>query len=211
MSDDAARHHVGPVSNARGIVPDGDRGDAEPGQVIEPGNTRLVPSNTGVVEDSCGNAQFCRNIGGINAAMGTVDDNRSRRFGSNTGNAVGDDHRCELCDRQSPLPQTSACRSCRVDEAKNSDAEGRSVSDADLRTGVCEPRRCVDIRRRRWLACRNTLAAGNLFPDRVPQPNGGLPQLDMGLVDLWPGARLITGDTTPLAAAVKSTPRATFD
>ena len=82
VSDDAARHHVGPVSDARGIMPDGGSWYAEPGQVIEPGNAGLVPSHPGIVEDSCRNAQLCRDIGGINAAVRTVDDNRScrRRF-----------------------------------------------------------------------------------------------------------------------------------
>ncbi len=60
-------------------MPDRGSGDAEPGQIIEPGNAGLVPSDPGIVEDSCRNAQLCRDIGGINAAMGTVDDNRSRR------------------------------------------------------------------------------------------------------------------------------------
>ena len=49
MSDDAALDHVGPVSNARGVMPDGGSGDAEPGQVIEPGNAGPVPSEPSIV------------------------------------------------------------------------------------------------------------------------------------------------------------------
>ena len=104
VSDDAARHHVGPVSDARGVMPDGGSRYAEPGQIIEPGNAGLVPPDPGIVEDSCRNAQLCRDISGINAAMRTVDDNRSCRVCSNTGDAVGDQHRRKLCDRQGSLP-----------------------------------------------------------------------------------------------------------
>ena len=107
MGDDAASHHVGSVSDARGVMPDGGSGNAEPSQVIEPGDARAVPSHSGIVEDSCRNAQLCRDISGINAAMGTVDDNRSRRFGFNPGDAVGGQHRRKLCERQGSPPRTS--------------------------------------------------------------------------------------------------------
>ena len=105
MGDDAARHHVGPVTNARGTMPDSGSGLAEPGQVVEPCNTGLVPSHPGVVEDSCRNAQLCRDVGRINTAMRTIDDNRSRRLRSDTGDAVGGQHRRKLCDRQGSLPK----------------------------------------------------------------------------------------------------------
>ena len=104
VSDDAARYHIGPISDARGVMPDGGSRNAEPGQIIEPGNTGLVPSDPGIVEDSCRNVQLCRDIGGINAAMRTVDDNRSCRVCSNTGYAVGDQHRRKLCDWQGSPP-----------------------------------------------------------------------------------------------------------
>jgi hypothetical protein len=72
---------------------------------MEPGNAGLVPSNPGIVEDSCRNAQLCRDIGGVNSAMGTVDDNRSCRLRSNPGDAVGGQHRRKLCERQgAPSP-----------------------------------------------------------------------------------------------------------
>ena len=137
MSDDAARHHVGAVADARGVMPDGGSGDAEPLQIIEPGNPGLVAPDPGIVEDRRRNAQLRREIGGINAAMRTVDDNRSRRLGSDTGDAVGDEDRRKLCDRQSSLPNGVTCRSCREHEAKNSHQEGTgqlamSISDVTL-------------------------------------------------------------------------------
>jgi hypothetical protein len=95
------------VPDARSFMPDGSSGDAEPGQVIQPGNAGLVPPHPGIVEDSCRNAQLCRDIGGINAPMGTVDDNGSRRLRSNTGYTVGGQHRRKLCERQGSPPQMS--------------------------------------------------------------------------------------------------------
>ena len=104
MSDNAALYHIGPVTDARGGMPDGRSGNPEPGQVIEPGNTGPVPPDPGIIEDSCRNAQLCRRIGGVNAAVRTVYDNRSGRVGSNTGDAVGNEHRRKLCDRQGSPP-----------------------------------------------------------------------------------------------------------
>ena len=104
MCYDDARHHIGPVSDARGVMSDCGSCYAEPGQIIEPGNAGLVPSDPGIVEDSCRNAQLCSQIGGINAAMRTGDDNRSGRVGSNTGDAVGDERRRKLCDGQGSPP-----------------------------------------------------------------------------------------------------------
>ena len=40
--------------------------------MIEPGNAGSFPPDPGMVGDSCRNAELCRDIGGVNAAMRTV-------------------------------------------------------------------------------------------------------------------------------------------
>ena len=70
---------------------DGRGGDAEFVQVIEPGNPGAVAADAGVVEDRRGGMELCREIGGIDAAMRGVDDDRAGRFRPDAGDAVGDD------------------------------------------------------------------------------------------------------------------------
>src|SRR6185436_12439090 len=88
----------------RRVMPDRGSGQPQPSQVVEPRDAGLVAADPGIIEYRRRHAQLRRDISGINAAMRTVDDDRSRRFGSNPGDAVGDDHRCKLCYGQITLP-----------------------------------------------------------------------------------------------------------
>ena len=102
MRDEPARHHVGAVADARGIVPDGGGRDAEPSQVIEPGDPGLVAPDPGIVEDRRGDAQLGREIGGVDAAVGAVDDDSTRRLGPDAGDAVGGQDRRQVGQRSLP-------------------------------------------------------------------------------------------------------------
>ena len=58
VGDDAARHHVGAVADARGVVADGGGGNAEPFEIIEPADPGLVAPDPGIVEDRRGDPQL---------------------------------------------------------------------------------------------------------------------------------------------------------
>ncbi len=96
VGDDAARDHVRAVADPRGVVPDRGGRNAEPGEIIEPADPGMVAPDPGVVEDRRRDTQLCRDIGGIDAAMRAVDDDRARRLGADTGDAVGDQDRAGL-------------------------------------------------------------------------------------------------------------------
>ena len=68
-----------------------DRGGryAEFREVVEPGNPGIVAPDPGIVKDCRGNTELGRDIGGINAAMRAVDDDRTFGFGADAGDAVG--------------------------------------------------------------------------------------------------------------------------
>ena len=102
MSHEPARHHIGAVADARRVVADSGGGNAEPFEVIETGDPGLVAPDPGVIEDCRGDAQLAREIGGIDAAMRTIDDDGTRRLAPDSGDAVGGQDRREL--RQRSLP-----------------------------------------------------------------------------------------------------------
>src|ERR1700676_971462 len=93
MRDDAARHHVGAVADPRRVMADGRGGDAEFVQVVEPANPGTIAADSGIVENRRGGTQLRREIGGIDAAMRRVDDDRAGGFRPDAGDAVGDDDR----------------------------------------------------------------------------------------------------------------------
>ena len=88
-SNDASRHHVGAVADARGHVANRGRRYAEFGKVVEPGNAGAVAPDPGVIEDRRRNAELGREISSIDAAMRAIDDNGAIRFGADAGDAVG--------------------------------------------------------------------------------------------------------------------------
>jgi hypothetical protein len=102
MSHEPAGHHIGAVADARGAVADGGGGNAEPLEVIETGDAGLVAPDPGVIEDRRGDAQLAREIGGIDAAVRTVDDDGTRSLALDAGDAVGGQDRRKL--RQRSLP-----------------------------------------------------------------------------------------------------------
>ena len=65
MGDDAARHHVGAIADARRVMADGRGSDAKFLQVIEATNPGAVAANASIVEDRCGDLEFHREIGSI--------------------------------------------------------------------------------------------------------------------------------------------------
>ncbi len=89
MGNDAARHHVGAVADARGQVPDRGGRYAEFREVVEPGDAGTVAPDPGIVEDRRGDAELRRQIRGVNAAMRAVDDDRAPGLGADAGDAVG--------------------------------------------------------------------------------------------------------------------------
>src|SRR5215467_13168238 len=101
-------------------MPDGGGRNAEAGQIIEPGNASSLPPDPRIVEDGGGNAQLRREIGGIDAAVRSVDDDRARRLSPDAGDAVGGQHRRKLFDSQQLLPGEVTLRSCRESQPKNS-------------------------------------------------------------------------------------------
>ena len=89
MGNDAARHHIGAVADARGHVADRGGRYAEFGKVVEPGNAGAVAPDPGIIENRRRNAELGREIGGIDAAMRAVDDDGAIGFGADAGDAVG--------------------------------------------------------------------------------------------------------------------------
>ena len=76
VADDAARQHVGAIADPRRVVADRRGGNAEIPQVVEPADPGVVAPDPGIVEDRRGDAELGREIGGIDAAMRGVDDDR---------------------------------------------------------------------------------------------------------------------------------------
>jgi len=66
-------------------------GDGQVLEVVEAADAGTVASDTGVVENRCDSTELRREIGGIDAAMRCVDDDRTGSFGPNASDAVGDD------------------------------------------------------------------------------------------------------------------------
>jgi Uma2 family endonuclease len=89
MSNDTMRHHVGAVTNARGVVSHSRGGDPKALEVIKSGDARVVAADTGVVEDRRPGLKFRGEVGGIDAAMRGIDDDRPRGVGPDTSDAVG--------------------------------------------------------------------------------------------------------------------------
>jgi hypothetical protein len=81
------------VADPRRVMPDGRGGDAQFFQVIEPTNPGAVAADAGVVEDRRGGMELRREIGGIDAAVRGVDDDRVGGFRPDAGDAVSDDDR----------------------------------------------------------------------------------------------------------------------
>ncbi len=96
MGHETPRHHIGAVADPRCHMPDRRRRNAEPGEIVEPGNPGFVAPDPGIVEDRRRDPQLRRGIGGINPAMRAVDDHRTLRLGTDAGDAVGDHDRCGL-------------------------------------------------------------------------------------------------------------------
>ena len=67
------------------IMPDRGGGDAECREIVEPGDAGLVAPDPGIVEDRRGDPELRREIGGIDAAMRAVDDDRALRLGRRPG------------------------------------------------------------------------------------------------------------------------------
>ena len=67
---------------------DGGGRDAEPLKVIEPGYSRLIAPNPGIIEDRRGDAELARQVSGIDAAVRTVYDHSSRGLSADAGDAV---------------------------------------------------------------------------------------------------------------------------
>jgi len=91
MGDDAAGHHVGTITDVRGVVADGRGGGAEVLQVVQAGNPGAVAADAGIVEDHSGSMEFCREVGGIHSAMRRVDHDRVDDFRADAGDAVSND------------------------------------------------------------------------------------------------------------------------
>src|SRR3974390_43952 len=104
MSDGAASHHVGAVTDARGLVTNRGSGDTEFLQVIETGNTRAVAANTGIVEDRGTGVQSRRKVGGIDPTMRGIDHYCASGFRSDPRNTVSNDDR--RSHRGAPHPAT---------------------------------------------------------------------------------------------------------
>jgi hypothetical protein len=102
MPHEPARHHIGAVADARGVIANGGGRDAEPFEIIEPGNPGLIASDPGIVENCRGDAELAGQIGGIDAAMGPVHDDSTRCLGPDAGDAVGGQDRRKL--RHGSLP-----------------------------------------------------------------------------------------------------------
>ena len=91
MADNAMGHHVGAVADPRRVVTDGRGGQSEFFQIIKPANPAAVAANAGVVEDRRGGMKLHREVGGIDTAMGGIDDDCAGGFRPDAGDAVGDD------------------------------------------------------------------------------------------------------------------------
>ena len=109
MGDDAARHQVRAIADPRRVMTDGRGGDAEFLQVIEPANPGAVAADSGVVENRGGGMELRREIGGIDATMRGVDDDRAGGFGPEAGDAVGDDDRSGHRCISAVTPQQQTC------------------------------------------------------------------------------------------------------
>src|SRR5262249_59134937 len=93
--------------------------DTEAGQIIKAGNAGTISPDSGIVEDGGGYAQLRCEIGGIDAAVRAVDDDRARRLTPDAGDAVGGQDRPKLFDSQQLLPGEVTLRSCRASQPKN--------------------------------------------------------------------------------------------
>ena len=83
-------------------------------EIVEPGNPGLVAPDPGIVKDCRRNTELGRDIGGINATMRAVDDDRTFGFGADAGDAVGGQDRRGLGGHGSGLVQKGSCPpSCR--------------------------------------------------------------------------------------------------
>ncbi len=91
MGDDAAPRHVGAVADAGGVVSDRRRRHAERIEIGEPGDSRLLQPDPGVVENDRTQPRGDREPGGINPAMRTGDKDGADMGGAEPGDAVGDE------------------------------------------------------------------------------------------------------------------------
>src|SRR5207244_4283483 len=93
----------------RRVMADRRGGDAELLQVIEATDPGIVAPDPGIVEDRRGDAELGRQIGSIDPAMRSVDDDRAPRLVADPGDAVGGQDRRHL----SPLRRTTIYRRSR--------------------------------------------------------------------------------------------------
>jgi hypothetical protein len=89
IRNDASRHHIGAVADARGHVANRGRRYAEFGKVVDPGNAGAVAPDPGVIENRRRNAELGREVRSIEAPMRAIDDNGAIGFGADAGDAVG--------------------------------------------------------------------------------------------------------------------------
>ena len=65
VRNDASRHHVGAVADARGHIANRGRRYAEFGKVVDPGNAGAVAPDPGVIENRRSNAELGREVSSI--------------------------------------------------------------------------------------------------------------------------------------------------